>query len=333
MCPERLVHNRERAGGKRVLARQACQRPGARLPAALRGAARWTLAGWSSRSVVSSCGCAASCCPARRGQVDAGGLVQPQRGQLLRLRGPHSLPDSSCARGSPHRTDPAANTSRRRSARCSYSSTHSASARWSTVPADTSGAAKTSRRYDPVISDPATSSQLLYVPRMLLPAGLGVLRLLRAACTCLYVDRPCESAGVRTYGVQRIRHEHHRASFVQVRCHVELQAGAYCKTVGSAYVGSNPTPATHLRRSEPVTLNCVTGFCVQNERLRKPSALFRGLCVGWIRSSPGRCGYRLRCLLSCGNASGGGCLRAVLRAGQARWPWAMRGTGDRFAYR
>ena len=216
MCPERLVHNRERAGGKRVLARQACQRPGARLPAALRGAARWTLAGWSSRSVVSSCGCAA----------------------------PHSLPDSSCARGSPHRTDPAANTSRRRSARCSYSSTDSASARWSTVPADTSGAAKTSRRYDPVISDPATSSQLLYVPRMLLPAGLGVLRLLRAACTCLYVDRPCESAGVRTYGVQRIRHEHHRASFVQVRCHVELQAGAYCKTVGSAYVGSNPTPAT-----------------------------------------------------------------------------------------
>ena len=91
MCPERLVHNRERAGGKRVLARQACQRPGTRLPAALRGAARWTLAGWSSRSVVSSCGCAA----------------------------PHSFPDSSCARGSPHRTDPAANTSRRRSARCS----------------------------------------------------------------------------------------------------------------------------------------------------------------------------------------------------------------------
>ena len=35
--------------------------------------------------------CAASCCPARRGQVDAGGLVQPQRGQLLRLRGPPFL--------------------------------------------------------------------------------------------------------------------------------------------------------------------------------------------------------------------------------------------------
>ena len=35
---------------------------------------------------------------------------------------------------------------------------------------------------------------------------------------------------------------------------------AVCKTVGSAYVGSNPTPATRFRSSEPVTLDCVTGF-------------------------------------------------------------------------
>jgi hypothetical protein len=35
-------------------------------------------------------------------------------------------------------------------------------------------------------------------------------------------------------------------SFSQVNGHVEVQvqAGAVCKTVGSAYVGSNPTPAT-----------------------------------------------------------------------------------------
>ena len=31
---------------------------------------------------------------------------------------------------------------------------------------------------------------------------------------------------------------------MQVRGYVEVQAGAVCKTVGSAYVGSNPTPAT-----------------------------------------------------------------------------------------
>ena len=34
------------------------------------------------------------------------------------------------------------------------------------------------------------------------------------------------------------------AVFAQVRGHLEVQAVAVCKTVGSAYVGSNPTPAT-----------------------------------------------------------------------------------------
>jgi hypothetical protein len=33
-------------------------------------------------------------------------------------------------------------------------------------------------------------------------------------------------------------------AFSQVNGHMEVQGGAYCKTVGSAYVGSNPTPAT-----------------------------------------------------------------------------------------
>jgi hypothetical protein len=39
---------------------------------------------------------------------------------------------------------------------------------------------------------------------------------------------------------------------------MEMQAGEYCKTVGSAYVGSNPTPATTtetartLRKRDPV---------------------------------------------------------------------------------
>ena len=91
---------------------------------------------------------------------------------------------------------------------------------------------------------------------------------------------------MRTYGVQRAWYEHHPASFVQLRGYMEVQAGAYCKTVGSAYVGSNPTPATRSRRSEPVTLDCVTGFWRERERLRRPSAVSRGLCVGQIRPSP-----------------------------------------------
>ena len=57
-------------------------------------------------------------------------------------------------------------------------------------------------------------------------------------------DRPRGSVGVRTYGVQPARYKHHPASFAQVTGHMEVQAGAYCKTVSSAYVGSNPTPAT-----------------------------------------------------------------------------------------
>jgi hypothetical protein len=60
---------------------------------------------------------------------------------------------------------------------------------------------------------------------------------------------------------------------------------AVCKTVGSAYVGSNPTPATRFRRSEPVTLDCVTGFWRERERFIRPSAVVRGLCVGQIRLS------------------------------------------------
>ncbi len=33
-------------------------------------------------------------------------------------------------------------------------------------------------------------------------------------------------------------------AFTQVIAYVEVQAGEFCKTVGLAYVGSNPTPAT-----------------------------------------------------------------------------------------
>jgi hypothetical protein len=55
-----------------------------------------------------------------------------------------------------------------------------------------------------------------------------------------------------------------------------------CKTVGSAYVGSNPTPATSFRRSKPVTQVCVTGSYVQRERLLRPFVLLVG--YAWARS-------------------------------------------------
>jgi len=44
----------------------------------------------------------------------------------------------------------------------------------------------------------------------------------------------------------------------------------HCKTVGSAYPGSNPGPATHKPRSEPVTRKCVTGSDAESKRCRRP---------------------------------------------------------------
>ena len=100
---------------------------------------------------------------------------------------------------------------------------------------------------------------------------------------------PCDPAAgnprVRTYGGQRRRGEPHAVVFTQVRGHIEVQVGAYCKTAGSAYVGSNPTPATNFRRSKPVTLDCVTGFCVQKGAVHQTVGCVRGLCVGWIPPS------------------------------------------------
>jgi hypothetical protein len=63
------------------------------------------------------------------------------------------------------------------------------------------------------------------------------------------------SVAVRACQRQRARRHGHIADsvvatniawryFAQVRGHIKVRAGAVCKTVGSAYVGSNPTPAT-----------------------------------------------------------------------------------------
>jgi hypothetical protein len=43
-----------------------------------------------------------------------------------------------------------------------------------------------------------------------------------------------------------------RAVFLQVNTRARPCPGAFCKTVGSAYVGSNPTPATSKLARDPV---------------------------------------------------------------------------------
>ena len=52
-----------------------------------------------------------------------------------------------------------------------------------------------------------------------------------------------------------------------------------CKTVGSAYPGSNPGPATRKPRSEPVTRKCVTGSDAERERFCRPLVGY-----AWARS-------------------------------------------------
>jgi hypothetical protein len=71
-----------------------------------------------------------------------------------------------------------------------------------------------------------------------------------------------------------------------------------------------------------VTLDCVTGFSVQNERLRKPSALFRGLCVGRIEPFDDIGRDRFRCHPSCGNSDERSCLQLVTRV---CWSWRAWG--------
>ncbi len=108
----------------------------------------------------------------------------------------------------------------------------------------------------------------------------------RAARTVSAAVRAIGRLGARAYGHiadSVVVANPHPVMFAQIRRGMEGQAGACCKTVGSAYVGSNPTPATSFRRSEPVTLDCVTGFSRERERLRRPSAVPRGPYVGRIR--------------------------------------------------
>jgi hypothetical protein len=70
----------------------------------------------------------------------------------------------------------------------------------------------------------------------------------QACCADAVRGCPCGPAigspRARTYSGQRRCSEHHPVLYAQVRHGVEGQAVAVCKTVGSAYVGSNPTPAT-----------------------------------------------------------------------------------------
>src|SRR6266700_8352608 len=84
----------------------------------------------------------------------------------------------------------------------------------------------------------------------------------------------------RTYSGQGRRAERHTTSFSQISGRVEGQAIAVCKTVGSAYVGSNPTPAT----------TCENGPLARNSRLCGPFLLCPVVChLVALRGGVSRC--------------------------------------------
>jgi len=103
----------------------------------------------------------------------------------------------------------------------------------------------TSEPWTPRVSSIADADRgrcVLVARQRSLPSGLCW-----SACWADYVRGcPCDLAAerprARTYSGQRRCGKPYLVVFAQVRWHVEVQAGAYCKTVGSAYVGSNPTP-------------------------------------------------------------------------------------------
>ena len=90
-------------------------------------------------------------------------------------------------------------------------------------------------------------------------------------------DRRRGWPGARTYGGQRRRSGHPLMVFTQVTGQVEVEAGAVCKTVGSGYVGSNPTPATTPATTTPAT-TCGNGPLAANSRAGGPFLLCPGVC-------------------------------------------------------
>ena len=107
-------------------------------------------------------------------------------------------------------------------------------------------------------------------------------RVARTVSVAVRAVRAAGSPRARTYGGRRCCGQPSPGWFsAQVR---EPYAGAGrsgpVKTVGSAYVGSNPTPATHFRRSKPVTLDCVTGL------ICKGSGYADRRCAPWAIRGP-----------------------------------------------
>jgi len=98
-------------------------------------------------------------------------------------------------------------------------------------------------------------------------------------CPQFHHSEPLRS---RTYSGRACPPRPRSTAYAQVRRYTGVSEQAVCKTVGLAYVGSNPTPATQNPRSERLVRSCVSGSCAQEERFGRPFPVAVGQL--WARS-------------------------------------------------
>jgi hypothetical protein len=166
----------------------------------------------------------------------------------------HARPARSSVRGEPPATEPGRCTSAcGRSRRCAVHEKYmegvsAVDGRWMGVampgmcpgvlgPRQQSGWVARARVYSP---EGSLASRVL-------PAGLAVLRPLRRPVRGCPWDRRRGRPGARTYSGQRALRKRRLASFAQVRCDMEVQVGAVCKTVGSTLSNRWSTQASQTR--------------------------------------------------------------------------------------
>ena len=105
------------------------------------------------------------------------------------------------------------------------------------------------------------------------------VRAVRAIC-------PSIALWARTYDGQASYLRDHQMVFGQVRGHFKGKGLTVCKTVGSAYVGSNPTPATRFPRSGPVVRRCSHRHFALEQAVRQTAPVRCGPCVNrWCKRS------------------------------------------------
>src|SRR5216683_5994901 len=98
---------------------------------------------------------------------------------------------------------------------------------------------------------------------------------------------PTGPSRARTYGGQGRPRRPPPATYAQVRSHIGGSEQAVCKTVGLAYVGSNPTPATTCGNSLwPASMRSGVDLVRVRWRTAETGALRLLVVEWWLSATP-----------------------------------------------